>query len=153
MPKYNYERRYEDTKTWEEVKCPYCNKLDISKYGLRKNKYSIIPKQKFKCRNCRRTFTPHDFSFGRKYSEEKIIETLELYYKLKSFNKVSKQLEIPIQTIKNWDKEFKVLDGRLMSYEDYEWRKTIKDWEKLYRTVIEEDDEDDDEPVDFEQVK
>lgn len=151
MPKYDHERVYQDLKTWKEVECPYCNKLDLSKYGFRKNKYSIKPK--FKCRNCRRAFTPHDFSFGRKYSEEKIIETLELHYELKSFNKVSKQLGIPIQTIKNWDKEFKVLDGRLLSHKDYKWRKTIKDWEKLARPVIEEDDEDDDEPVDFEQVQ
>ena len=129
MPKYKGIRDYENKITDEKRKCPYCNNTQLIEFGTRRNKLNA--KQKFKCKKCERTFTPHDFSFGRKYSEKTIIEVLELHYKVRSA-KASKEFNIPRQTILNWSKEFVVVNNKLRPKKEYnEELKKKKELEKL----------------------
>lgn len=97
--------------------CIYCKSDNITKDGLRHNKYGDI--QKFFCKNCSRYFT---FNIGfekMKHDPRGITTAMQLYFSGESLRNVAKSLkllgmDVTHQTVYNWiEKYTKLMQAHL----------------------------------------
>lgn len=91
--------------------CPYCRGNEISRKGLRKNKYGDV--QLFFCRRCNKKFTPL-LTKNKTFPLRIIIDSLSLYNRLYSLDDaaraVTEKYGLPVsrQNISNWLADFRV---------------------------------------------
>jgi len=105
----------------EASECKFCGSREIMRYG-RKTKQL---KQRYLCKDCKRTFVPDTITRKMWFNPEVVTMTLNLYYKGVSLRGIQDhlnqifnvQLNSP-QTILNWIKKYKALIG--------EYVKTLK---------------------------
>lgn len=89
--------------------CIYCQSENISKDGLRHNKYGDI--QKFNCKDCNRYFTINLGFEKMKHNPKGITTAMQLYFSGESLRNVAKSLrllgmDITHQTVYNWIKKY-----------------------------------------------
>lgn len=89
--------------------CLYCKSDNITKDGLRHNKYGDI--QKFYCKNCNRYFTINLGFEKMKHDPRGITTAMQLYFSGESLRNVATSLrllgmEVTHQTIYNWIKKY-----------------------------------------------
>lgn len=96
----------------DEIKCPVCTSQNIKKSGIKKNK--LLQFQKYFCINCEKTFVlKPNFSIGKTYPLNIILNSVSLYNKGFSQNEVIKELARKFKikpsqkTVSNWINEFK----------------------------------------------
>lgn len=97
--------------------CIYCLGNNISKDGLRHNKYGDI--QKFQCKDCKKYFTINVGFEKMKHNPKGITMAMQLYYSGESLRNVSKALkligvDVTHQTIYNWIKKYTQLMGKYL---------------------------------------
>ena len=85
--------------------CIYCNSNNVTKDGLRHNKYGNI--QKFNCKDCKKYFTINIGFEKMKHDPKGITTAMQLYFSGESLRNVSKSLrllgmDITHQTVSNW---------------------------------------------------
>lgn len=89
--------------------CLYCKSDNITKDGLRHNKYGDI--QKFYCKNCNKYFTINLGFEKMKHDPRGITTAMQLYFSGESLRNVARSLkllgmEVTHQTIYNWIKKY-----------------------------------------------
>ncbi|MBI5146613.1 MAG: DDE-type integrase/transposase/recombinase [Thaumarchaeota archaeon] len=89
--------------------CIYCKSENITKDGLRHNKYGDI--QKFNCKNCKRYFTINLGFEKMKHNPKGITTAMQLYFSGESLRNVAKSLRllgmnITHQTVYNWIQKY-----------------------------------------------
>ena len=89
--------------------CIYCLSINISKDGLRHNKYGDI--QKFQCKDCKKYFTINIGFEKMKHNPKGITMAMQLYYSGESLRNVAKALkllgmDVTHQTVYNWIKKY-----------------------------------------------
>lgn len=89
--------------------CIYCLSTNISKDGLRHNKYGDI--QKFQCKDCKKYFTINIGFEKMKHNPKGITLAMQLYFSGESLRNVSKALkllgmDVTYQTVYNWNKKY-----------------------------------------------
>jgi transposase-like protein len=78
------------------MKCPYCQDWDdVIKSGRNPSGSQI-----YKCKTCRRKFTPDPLYHG--YSDQVRQRAINLYMKGKSLRQISRALDVSHQTVANW---------------------------------------------------
>ncbi len=97
--------------------CIYCLGNNISKDGLRHNKYGDI--QKFQCKDCKKYFTINVGFEKMKHNPKGITMAMQLYYSGESLRNVSKALkligmDVTYQTVYNWIKKYTQLMGKYL---------------------------------------
>lgn len=98
--------------------CLYCKSPNITKDGLRHNKYGDI--QKFFCKDCHKYFTINIGFEKMKHDPRGITTAMQLYFSGESLRNVSKSLkllgmDITHQTVYNWIKKY---TGLMQKYLD-----------------------------------
>ncbi len=94
--------------------CIFCHRINIKKYGIRKNKYGDI--QRFKCYDCKKTFSIN-VGFEKMRSSPRIITSaLQLYFTGESYRGIQKFLvlqgvNVNHTTIYKWIKKYTNLMG------------------------------------------
>ena len=71
--------------------CLYCEGISIKKHMLRKNKQS--EKVVYRCKECRKIFTPDRLFYRMRISKDIIMKVLQLYDDGFSYGKIEKILE------------------------------------------------------------
>jgi len=89
--------------------CLYCKSDNITKDGLRHNKYGDI--QKFYCKNCNKYFTINLGFEKMKHDPRGITTAMQLYFSGESLRNVARSLkllgmDVTHQTIYNWIKKY-----------------------------------------------
>ncbi|HXG14578.1 MAG TPA: DDE-type integrase/transposase/recombinase [Candidatus Nitrosotenuis sp.] len=89
--------------------CLYCKSENITKDGLRHNKYGNI--QKFYCKTCNRYFTINIGFEKMKHDPRGITTAMQLYFSGESLRNVAKSLrllgmEVSHQTVYNWIEKY-----------------------------------------------
>lgn len=89
--------------------CLYCKSDNITKDGLRHNKYGDI--QKFYCKNCNKYFTINLGFEKMKHDPRGITTAMQLYFSGESLRNVSRSLkllgmDVTHQTVYNWIKKY-----------------------------------------------
>lgn len=93
-----------------EITCEYCKSEDVIKYGTIKNKEQN--KQRYLCRNCKKTFYQDSEFNGLKANPKIVVLTMDLYYKGLSLREISDtlfqfyNLKISHETIRRWISKF-----------------------------------------------
>jgi transposase-like protein len=85
--------------------CVYCRSQNLTKWGIRHNKYGDI--QKFSCKACGKFFTVNIGFERMKHNPQGITTAMQLYFSGESLRSVSKSLrllgvEVSHQTVYNW---------------------------------------------------
>lgn len=60
-----------------KISCPECSSNKIRKHGIKKNKQSTI--QRYKCKDCKKTFTLKQELKNKSYQTNIILSTISLY--------------------------------------------------------------------------
>lgn len=89
--------------------CSFCHSKNIKKYGIRKNKHTVI--QRFLCVDCHKTFSMNLGFEKMKHNPKGITTAMQLYFSGESLRNVSKSLkllgmDVTHQTIYNWIKKY-----------------------------------------------
>jgi len=89
--------------------CIYCKSNNVTKDGLRHNKYGNI--QKFNCKDCNRYFTINLGFEKMKHDPKGITTAMQLYFSGESLRNVAKSLrllgmDVTHQTVYNWIKKY-----------------------------------------------
>src|SRR2546428_1894330 len=89
--------------------CLYCHSSNITKDGIRHNKYGDI--QKFFCKDCNRYFTINIGFERMKHDPKGITTAMQLYFSGESLRNVAKSLrllgmDVTHQTVYNWIKKY-----------------------------------------------
>lgn len=92
--------------------CLYCESDNITKDGLRHNKYGDI--QKYYCKNCNKYFTINIGFEKMKHDPRGITTAMQLYFSGESLRNVAKSLrllgiDVTHQTVYNWIKKYTTL--------------------------------------------
>lgn len=89
--------------------CPKCNSGNLSKHGIRHNKYYDL--QRYSCKDCKYRFTTNLGFEKIKATPQIVTSAIQLYFTGESFRNVQKFLrlqgvEVTHQTIFNWVKRY-----------------------------------------------
>ncbi len=93
----------------EEIRCSYCNRKDVIKAGVRKNRFQKI--QRYHCKNCRRFFIDKALK-DKTYPAKVILKAISLYNLGYPKKHVIKELlrryniKVPQRTISEWLKRY-----------------------------------------------
>ena len=79
----------------ENIKCPYCNSNRINKDGI------IKGKQRYLCRDCKRTFRD-GVNKRSKYTENDKIKVIKMYLENMGIRSIERLTGITDTTIINW---------------------------------------------------
>lgn len=80
--------------------CPKCNKVDIVKSGI------IKDRQRFLCKSCNYYFTVN--KLGKRIDQYYVTKALQLYLEGLSFREIERIIGVSHVTVSNWVKEFKL---------------------------------------------
>lgn len=80
--------------------CPKCNKTDIVKSGI------IKDRQRFLCKSCNYYFTVN--KLGKRIDQYYVTKALQLYLEGLSFREIERIIGVSHVTVSNWVKEFKL---------------------------------------------
>lgn len=91
------------------TECIYCKSSNLTKDGLRHNKYGDI--QKFQCKDCKKYFTINIGFEKMKHDPKGITTAMQLYFSGESLRNVSKSLrllgmDVTHVTVYNWIKKY-----------------------------------------------
>jgi len=95
---------------YKNIQCGYCNSSDIVKNGNRKNSNNI--KQRYRCKNCGRSFILEKEFSGLKGNSKVVTLVLDLYFKGMSLRKIEDHLkqfydiDVKYVTIYRWIRRF-----------------------------------------------
>lgn len=90
----------------ELVRCRFCGSRDWTKHGVRKNKG--IARQRYKCRDCERTFTFDDGFLKSKFDPRVVVVAVDLHYRgfslgeIKKYLKMRHDLSVSRPTVLQW---------------------------------------------------
>ncbi|MFN3640540.1 MAG: terminase gpP N-terminus-related DNA-binding protein [Flavobacterium sp.] len=84
----------------EHPMCPKCNKEDIVKSGI------IKDRQRFLCKSCNYYFTVN--KLGKRIDQYYVTKALQLYLEGLSFREIERIIGVSHVTVSNWVKEFKL---------------------------------------------
>ena len=93
----------------KEIRCPYCNRKDVVKSGIRKHRFYNT--QKFHCKRCRKNFTDKKLPYAS-YPAKVIIKAVSLYNLGHPQVRVIDQLQsrynikVPQRTVSEWLKRY-----------------------------------------------
>ena len=78
-------------KGWDRPVCRFCGSATPARYGWRYNLGG--PKQRWRCRGCRRTFVEDDGFLGKRVSPDLICAAWDLYFRGASLRGIARHLE------------------------------------------------------------
>lgn len=111
------------------IECSYCKSKDITKYGIRKNKWGKV--QLYKCKCCSRTFSQNTTFSKMKHKGEIITTAIDLYFKNVSLRKIEDHLKqahgvnVTHVTILNWVRKYSAIVGEFTANLKVEGSETI----------------------------
>lgn len=88
--------------------CPKCNKEDIVKSGI------IKDRQRFLCKSCTYYFTVN--KLGKRIDQYYVTKALQLHLEGLSFREIERIIGVSHVTVSNWVKEFKIKRPKATDY-------------------------------------